>query len=347
MKKATQLKAIAEATGFSIGTVSVVLNNRGDMMRISKETQEIVRKAADELKYTPNMSARRLRTASEDDAEYVFAFFVNLDLMKLTTGEYLSRLLAEYFIVMQEKSIRGEIVLQPYYPGKLSDMHNRLSNNRYSGVIVNSATNADIDYLVDNSFTVPIIVVNRDTGGKYMNIKINDYEGGKKCAEIFSGNGHKHAGIIGMRDASLAMRMRKMGFVDGCSEHSLEIRDDWIVSSGNSTHEAGYDMMKSLLNNDNRPTAILVMDDNLVLGVISACKSCGVRIPEDLELIVHGTSSIYNYSSPSITSFSVSNRDVALGAFELLMLAMKDPSLIVSKPVFVQFTFRESCYPRH
>ena len=44
-----QIRQIAEALGVSVGTVSIVLNGRGDVMRISKETQKRVRDMANEL----------------------------------------------------------------------------------------------------------------------------------------------------------------------------------------------------------------------------------------------------------------------------------------------------------
>lgn len=344
-QKATQLKSVADLAGVSMGTVSIVLNGRGDELRISKATQERVRRAASELRYTPNMAARRLRKAQEGMPRCIVAGFVNIDIMRSMTSEYITKMFAELFLAAKEKGIEAEFVIQPYFPSKLCDMGEMLNRSRYSGVIINSATDADVEFLKNNDFSVPIVVVNRDTSGKYMNVHVNDYEGGKKSAEIFSGNGHKRAAIIGMRDSSFAMRMRKMGFEDECRQAGIELRDDWIVNAEELTHDAGFNIMNELLSIPNGPTAYLIMSDGLSLGSLNACKSRGVSIPDDVEIIVYGVSSAYDYCSPSLTSFAVSNRDIAHAALDLLILAMKDKSLVVNKSVFVQFTYRESCRP--
>ena len=61
--------------GLSVSTVSVVLNGRGDQVRISKETQKKVLNAAKEINYQPNIYARRLRQAANEEAPYVLALF--------------------------------------------------------------------------------------------------------------------------------------------------------------------------------------------------------------------------------------------------------------------------------
>ena len=48
-----QIKQIAERVGLSPSTVSIVLNGRGDEMRISKESQRRVLEAAKEMSYRP------------------------------------------------------------------------------------------------------------------------------------------------------------------------------------------------------------------------------------------------------------------------------------------------------
>ncbi len=57
---AVSLREVAEKAGVARGTVSIVLNNRADEVRISIETQERVRRAAEELGYQPNRLAQVL-----------------------------------------------------------------------------------------------------------------------------------------------------------------------------------------------------------------------------------------------------------------------------------------------
>lgn len=54
------LQEIAARAGVSPSTVGLVLNGRGDKLRISQRTQARIRQAAEELDYAPNYLARGL-----------------------------------------------------------------------------------------------------------------------------------------------------------------------------------------------------------------------------------------------------------------------------------------------
>ena len=62
MKHIINIQDIANESGFSITTVSRVLNGKADKYRISKKTQEIIKEIATKLNYVANEHARNLRT---------------------------------------------------------------------------------------------------------------------------------------------------------------------------------------------------------------------------------------------------------------------------------------------
>ncbi len=337
-----QISVIAKATNVSNSTVSIVLNGRGDELRISKATQERIRKTAMELGYIPNMAARNLR-ASKSAPFYIFALFINIDIIRKVDGNYFSGLIAELYLSLKRNGINAEIVVHPYFPGKLYEDKDCFSSNRYNGIIVNSATDKDVNFLLENDYSVPIVIINRETNGKYMNISINDYEGGKTCAQIFAANGHRKAVIAGIKEGSLAMRMRMMGFLDGCKQEGIEIADSDVIYYKDSIRPNGESFISDIISRDDFPTALLIYSGDLAYDALTACRLKGISIPDDLEIIVFGFDSSFQYCSPSLTSFSVSNHDIAENAIELLLLSMNNPSLFVSKPTYVTFHFRDSC----
>lgn len=342
-----QIREIAKAAGVSSSTVSVVLNGRGDQLRIAKATQQRVRDVAEKMNYMPNITAKRLRSGISDEAGYVIALFTNLEVLQMNTGAALtSRMIARFVLAARERNIHAEFVLQPYYPGELCMLHSKLNGNMFSGAIITSASDDDMAFLNNNTFSMPIIVMNRNTNGKYMTVQINDYEAGMKCAEVFSQNGHRRAAVIGGRASSLATRLRTLGFQDGCRKFGIEVRPEWLIERSECENPENRAIEKMITPKDS-PTALVVMNDRALMNLLDTCRRNGLNAPEDLEYIAYGTNDMYKYYTPSVSSFAALPEDLADGSLELMLLALKNNTLIVNKPVRVRFEFRDSCMPTH
>jgi DNA-binding LacI/PurR family transcriptional regulator len=65
-QRRTSLKEIAALTGFSVTTVSMVLNGRAEEFGISARTRDLVLASAREHNYQPNLHARSLRSRTTD-----------------------------------------------------------------------------------------------------------------------------------------------------------------------------------------------------------------------------------------------------------------------------------------
>ena len=101
MKKSgtIHIKQIAEQAGVSPGTVSLVLNGRGDELRISKVTQQRVKEVAKELNYQPNIYARRLRSTKTGKTSKVIAVF--------WSTEFMDDMMGRFFLGMQKVLLDG------------------------------------------------------------------------------------------------------------------------------------------------------------------------------------------------------------------------------------------------
>ena len=154
----TQIKEIAERLGVSPGTVSIVLNGRGDAMRISKATQQRVRDAAKEMNYQPNIYARRLRSSGSEETCKVIAVFWNTDF----TDDSMGRFFKGLYQTVKEKGYRVEFFIQLFEFDHICDCREIMTASRFSGIIISGASDADTEYLNTIKFDLPIVLMNRN-----------------------------------------------------------------------------------------------------------------------------------------------------------------------------------------
>lgn len=154
-----QIRQIAERLQLSPGTVSIVLNGRGDSMRISKATQQRVQAMAKEMNYQPNMNARRLRQAAGEKASYIIAVY--------WCNDFLDELLGKFFqgayLITKNSKLNVEIVVQPYEFNELKKYRENMNSNRYNGVIIGGASEDDLSFMEAMDFNIPIILMNRQS----------------------------------------------------------------------------------------------------------------------------------------------------------------------------------------
>lgn len=338
-QKTVQIKEIAEKLGVSAGTVSIVLNGRGDSMRISKETQKRVRDMAKELNYQPNIYARRLRAADAGVAARVIAVFWNSAYSDTMMGKFF-RGLHQY---QKEHNFRMEFYVQIFENGELSKKENVLTPLRFSAVLLCGLSDEDAAFLNSRSFELPVIVLFRSEKN-YHCIYSDDYAIGRSVARLLTGHGHKKIAMIGSSKKGRSSMMRTMGFQEGCQENGIEVRPQWNIEKKERNCEAGYLAMQEILAQEEHPSAIFVSANEQVFGIMIACREAGVQIPEDLELLAYGDNEAFAYFSPSISAVYLDLEAVAETAAGLLNTILDNSiAMPIGRMLQEQYAFRESC----
>lgn len=338
-KSTVQMKEIAQQLGLSPGTVSLVLNGKGEAMRISKATQQRVREAAKEMNYQPNMYARRLRSSGEEAATKVIAVFWCTDFSDDTMGRYFKGL----YKTVIEKKYKIEFFIQLFDYDCLNGCKELMTSNRFSGIIISGASDLDIQFLNDNTFDLPIILMNRNEQ-RYHCVYVNDYEVGNSSGRLFYARGHKQVGLITIKRRGHSVVLRQLGFIEACSKYKIDLRKEWIQEASGRDFAAGYEATKKVLEGEKRPTALFVMSPGQVLGTVQACKDAGLAIPKDIEVLTYGDGDILPYYAPSISSVQIPIETTAENALNLLVLVLEnDIQMPMSRMLFAKYTFRESC----
>lgn len=316
-KKTTgaQIKEIAEKLGVSQSTVSVVLGGRGDSIRISKETQKKVQDMAREMNYRPNIYARRLRHA-EEEVPYVIAVFWRIDNLNSRIGRFIRGL----YEASERKKCRIEMMIQPYKPGELMAYADMLSGNRISGAIISGLSEEDQQELEKKDYSIPIIFIEREST-KFHCVMMDTYRTGEQCIAYMAAPEVKTAAFIGFDNNSRAERKMEAGFIYGCRDRGISVKEDWNVYLEYSSYEYGYEAAEKVLANVELPTAWLVADCRLAGGIVDCCHDRNLRIPEDIRLIFFEDSGILKYNKPPLSSVDVPAYEMAETALDIVLLA--------------------------
>jgi len=331
---------IAERTNLSPVTVSIVLNGRGDEMRISKETQKRIWEEARKIGYRPNIYARRLRRQQyQSDITMVIGI--------LWPAMYLSDLLVRFFNGIQdcilERKMNIEVIYKPYYTSHIEQVEDIFIDNLFNGVIIVGATNSDIEYIDKLNSTMPIVIFNRQSS-KYSCVHADDYSIGEKVAKLLAARGHKNAGLIGAEIFNRNFSMRKIGFLDACKQYGIQISDKHIVSDTGMDIEAGRKCMEKIIATGEVPGAIFLLSSTMAYGVYLALTHNGYRIPEDVEVIGCTNIPSCELMIPKLTviDFSIENM-----VFKSMQLLTDMANGVIKQPVSViedsYFIIRESC----
>src|SRR5690606_15156166 len=95
------------------------------------------------------------------------------------------------------------------------------------------------------------------------------------------------------------------GYEKAMKEAGLPIRQDWIIE-GEFLQESGYRAMSILMSLEQRPSALVVVDDIVAFGIVRGLNELGFTVPQDMSLIAFNNTALTELSSPPISSVDIS-----------------------------------------
>lgn len=278
------VRDIARESGFSIGTVSVVLNDAPLSRYMSEKTKLHIKDVAKRMGYTPNQLARSLR-GSRNHTIGVMVFDVT-----------------DPFCTPIVRGIESSLY-QASYMSMFADAHNEptrferylemMLQRRVEGlIVVANWLVVDINLLSDlEKHRVPTIVIGRQLqADSISSVMVDNETGGKMAAEHLYSLGHREIAFIrGPRVLGDSL-LRWKGIRAFARSARLPIKPNLVVELPeleDAIHgfEAAQRMTEDLLKRGRTFTAVLAYDDVTALGVMRALTRAGIRVPEQCSVI--------------------------------------------------------------
>ena len=335
----TGIKQIAEKLHLSPGTISIVLNGRGNKMRISRETQNRILATAREMNYFPNINAKRLRNGSD------FIPSVALFWPLGSNPVLLERFFTGLQMVPAYQNHEVEISLVPYPNEHISDFLSRVNQDFYSGVIFMGLLEEDISQLKSDLHTdAPVVLFNRLLE-KYYSVSVDDFDAGSKVAKLFAARGHQNVAIVAPEKMSRSSMLKFSGFTSACMECGM-LMDPSCLIRQKPTYEGGVRAAESILDlpKDHFPTAVFFQESVQAIGALSVLHQHCIRIPEQMEIISYGDNPQDAYTIPSLTSLRMPLEEMSRDCLKIILNHLGFRQADPVKEIYeCSFIFRESC----
>ncbi|MBS4195673.1 LacI family DNA-binding transcriptional regulator [Lederbergia citri] len=297
------IKDIARRAQVSITTVSRVLNY-DETLNVTPETRKKVFEAAEDLNY--KMPVKQNKKNSR-----VIGFYQSYSLEEeLADTYYLATRVAI------EKKIKSE-GMELY---KVNKEASKEKLKKLDGLICLGMFNkADIEFF--KQIDKPCVIVDSNPDEHFDSVGIDFNSATKKALDHLYGLGHRKIAFIGGSDNDMYGNRFKDLRQDVFEKYLIErgIFNEMFVKIGGYHPEDGYSLLKELLQNEDKPTALFVANDTIAVGCYKAAYEFGLKIPEDLSIVGFNDIASAQFMVPPLTTIKLYTEIMGETAYEVLM----------------------------
>lgn len=289
---AVTLHDVARLSGVSIKTVSNVIN---DYPHIRPATREKVEKAIAELGYTPNLTARNLRSGRTGA--------IALALPDLSLA-YFGELAAQ---VISEAEAAGVVVLVEQTGADRDRELELLRSPRLKltdGLIFSPLGMGQEDVAALDVPYPMVLLGERIFDGPTDHVTMRNVEAARAATEYLLSLGRRRIAVVGAHEGEVigSAALRLEGYRQALDAAGIRYDDD-IIGYTTLWHRAnGADSMRELLARGAEFDAVFGLNDTLALGAMRVLQEAGRRVPDDVAVVGFDGLDEAEYSIPSLTT---------------------------------------------
>lgn len=310
------IKDIAKESGFSLSTVSLVLNNHP---RISPATRDKVMEVVRRYNYYPSVAARGLASRSSRTISVVVPnltkVFADIYFGELVSGIH-ERATAQGFKILLDIATEKFIAEEEYL--KL------LASRRADGMLfIASDIHATWPW---NFVGTPhnFLLVNHWFPGKALNYVSVDYGlSARLAAQHLLGLGHRKIGMIAGTNTNTGLKFREE-FLAACQAWPAGPGEVCWVDGGEEWSErGGYAATAVLMSKMPDLTAVMAANDRLALGAMRWLAEHHREVPEDVSVMGVDDIQMAGYANPGLTTIRHDLYQVGVEACNRLFQLMR------------------------
>lgn len=313
------IRDVAKHVGVTIGTVSRAFNGYED---IRPETRERILKAAAELGYVPNVSARNLSAKKPPN--------IALIISGLLEGDPKDNLVYLMFQGVYSYALANGLEIAVYATDSMEQRHKSYAQfckeHSISGAILSGITTDDAYFSELVASSIPCVAVDVPLHGPGQGwVSVDNALAAEEIAGYLFGIGHRDIVIIGGKDNAAVHLERMEGVARAFARADVMLSPAQVLHADFSEQHA-YEAVSKYLQETPREdhcTAFCCFSDIMALGAIAAVREAGYRVPEDFSVTGFDGLVITQYTSPTLTTVAQDMRTHGAEAARMLHAIMQ------------------------
>ncbi len=304
------IKEIAKESGYSVSTVSRVLNHKGD---VSPDARRKIEAVVARFGFVPNNNARHLKQNNSKTIGVLVKGISNMLFASIV--EEIQKIIekTEYTLVVSyldedEDEVRQAILL--------------CRERKPLGLLFLGGNPA---YFKKEfaEVEIPCVLVTNPADqmefGNLSSVATDDVEGAHCAVDALFDAGHRKIGILGGNiQKSYTSYLRFCGCKESFAAHGMALDMERCYEKIHFSFGSGYRGMNRLLEKFPDITAVFAMSDVTAIGAIRALRDRGRLVPEDVSVIGFDGTALAEYYNPKLVTVRQQYETLATRSIEIL-----------------------------
>ena len=305
------IKDIARESGYAVGTVSRVLNNRPD---VSEQARRRVMEVVEKYHFRLNSNAKHLKQQ------------VSSGIVILVKGSQ-NMLFAAIVERLQQQIEEKDYACLIYYIGEQDnevEQACQICRERHPSGILFLGSDLELFRERFSQIAVPCVLVTNSASElgfeNLSSVSTDDEAAAVAAVDHLIALGHRRIGILGgWMEKSRAAHTRYAGCVRAFREHDMRFTREEQYEPALFAMSEGYRAMQRLLDRMPDLTAVFAMADVLAVGAIRAIQDRGLRVPEDVSVVGFDGIELGSYLTPRLATIRQNRERIADRSVEILL----------------------------
>lgn len=332
-------KELARLIGVSQSTISRALNGS---KQISEQRRQEICELAKKHNFEFNLNARNLRNQTSN--------FVGI-LLPTKFDNFME----DDYRTMQFTYLYRELSKHDYDPILLngeelsrdaSALERAIKKRQLAGLILWRRIESDevIAYL--KTLKIPLFAMTRCNEKMQFipSVSVDSYRMGYLVGEHFAARGFGRIGFILIRNHQSSL-LTLQGFRDALEKQGGTLRQEDIYFTGTGV-ESGYQTIMEIRDRIREYDAIFANNDYLAMGAISALRSLGLSVPEDIAVAGNNNAPASGWYAPALTTVETAlDLQAEMSCARLAAMIRGEPDPMEEKHYVIppRLVVRESC----